>query len=363
MSSANEPYQAVAYPAPVHDAGPDSDYLLHPSGRGLLQSVDTSALRYWHRRVCTQVTAERAEIILAVVCLLALPGMIGGNGFFVGVLATAALWWLGRRLLRAADSATGSVVLRVLLWAIGVGLVWTLVTSGVVMSVFPIVLALLTYIARRRARLQSHVKAAGEPQRSACSITAAHQRIWGNAPAEGSPDDNLGSSSSEPGGAALRAALEDLTERFPHVRVFHGVLSSPGEDAAAIDHAVLIGTDLFLIDSQTCAPGNYQWGQGGLILGNGSPVLGGVAPVSLAIDQWKDHSSRVLGVEATIQGRVALVAPDGTPGGHVIDEDGSQSATRLTDIGTLTRELDAQASAARRIVDRYAMSMVIDQLR
>src|SRR5699024_2098311 len=70
---------------------------------------------------------------------------------------------------------------------------------------------------------------------------------------------------------AERITAEMLTRyltRLPGVRIFHG-LACPGSVFADIDHAVLCGRRLVLIESKSWLPGHYTSDSSGGLLRNG----------------------------------------------------------------------------------------------
>ena len=62
--------------------------------------------------------------------------------------------------------------------------------------------------------------------------------------------------------------------RLPGARVFHG-LAWPGSVFADVDHAVLCGRRLVLVESKSWLPGHYAAGDDGVLWRNGHPFRGG----------------------------------------------------------------------------------------
>lgn len=73
-------------------------------------------------------------------------------------------------------------------------------------------------------------------------------------------------------GEAATAKLLELLMEIPGVNVFHG-LRFPGSTSADVDHAVVHGDIVYLIDSKQYRPGVYSWGSGREIV-NGSAGSG-----------------------------------------------------------------------------------------
>ncbi|MGM1060782.1 J domain-containing protein [Saccharothrix sp. Mg75] len=78
--------------------------------------------------------------------------------------------------------------------------------------------------------------------------------------------------------------LSRYLTRLPGVRVFHG-LAWPGSVFADVDHAVLCGRRLVLIESKSWLPGHYEVEDDGVVWRNGHPFRGGGTrlPRSLAV--------------------------------------------------------------------------------
>lgn len=58
--------------------------------------------------------------------------------------------------------------------------------------------------------------------------------------------------------------LEDLSLAIPSARIFHG-LNFPGSQTADVDHAILVGNRLALIDSKLWRENHYEWDETGNI--------------------------------------------------------------------------------------------------
>jgi hypothetical protein len=68
--------------------------------------------------------------------------------------------------------------------------------------------------------------------------------------------------------------LNSYLTRLPGARIFHG-LAWPGSVFADVDHAVLCGRRLVLIESKTWLPGHYSADDDGTLWRNGHPFRGG----------------------------------------------------------------------------------------
>lgn len=65
--------------------------------------------------------------------------------------------------------------------------------------------------------------------------------------------------------------------RIPGVRIFHGLATEAGSVFADLDHAVLCGRRLVLIESKVWLPGHYDFDDAGGLRRNGHRFRGGVA--------------------------------------------------------------------------------------
>ena len=81
----------------------------------------------------------------------------------------------------------------------------------------------------------------------------------------------------------LRAYLT----RLPGARIFHG-LALPGSVFADVDHAVLCGKRLVLIESKLWLPGHYETGADGRLLRNGRAFRGGGSGLAESLAAYRD---------------------------------------------------------------------------
>ncbi|MEU5691195.1 DnaJ domain-containing protein [Actinosynnema sp. NPDC020468] len=108
--------------------------------------------------------------------------------------------------------------------------------------------------------------------------------------------------------------LSQYLTRLPGARVFHG-LAWPGSVFADVDHAVLCGRRLVLIESKSWLPGHYDAEDDGTLWRNGHPFRGGGTrlPRSLAVYRkllpWLDIRA-VLILHPSRAGEVTAEEPD-----------------------------------------------------
>jgi hypothetical protein len=81
--------------------------------------------------------------------------------------------------------------------------------------------------------------------------------------------------------------LETYLTRLPGARIFHG-LSWPGSVFADVDHAVLCGKRLVLIESKIWLPGHYETAEDGRLLRNGRPFRGGGSRLAESLAAYRD---------------------------------------------------------------------------
>jgi hypothetical protein len=70
--------------------------------------------------------------------------------------------------------------------------------------------------------------------------------------------------------------LKRYLARIPGVRICHGLATEEGSVFADLDHAVLCGHRLVLVESKLWLPGHYEVDESGEIFRNGHPFRGGV---------------------------------------------------------------------------------------
>src|SRR5699024_1450072 len=76
--------------------------------------------------------------------------------------------------------------------------------------------------------------------------------------------------------------LDEYLSRLPGVRMFHS-LALPGSVFADIDHAVLRGNRLVLVESKAWLPGTYRTTEDGVLSRNGQRYRGGASNLDSAV--------------------------------------------------------------------------------
>lgn len=81
--------------------------------------------------------------------------------------------------------------------------------------------------------------------------------------------------------------LAGYLTRLPGVRIFHGLAGEAGSVFADIDHAVLCGRRLVLIESKLWLPGHYEVDEAGELLRNGHRFRGGAVRLPRLLDAYR----------------------------------------------------------------------------
>lgn len=200
---------------------------------------------------------------------------------------------LRARIALAAGWVASGFVIAYGTFAIGAGAIAPQPGSGVVervleyvplMVVFALPPALVTNRRRTDRRAAARHNAAVAEHDAALDRRvnegATNQRAWGT-PGGGLSRGRFGhrADTGRAGEELTAALLADGLADVPAARTFHG-LRWPGTRHADIDHVVLVGTRLAVIDSKNWRPGDYWWdGRAMSLYRNGAPL-----PVPGALD-------------------------------------------------------------------------------
>jgi hypothetical protein len=137
---------------------------------------------------------------------------------------------------------------------------------------------------------------------------------------------------------------------LPGVRIFHG-LALPGSVFADVDHAVLCGRRLVLVESKRWLPGHYATDGSGRLLRNGHPFRGGTVRLSGAVAAY-----RALLPTVEVRG-VALVHPSRS--GEITSADPADTLVPPVSAERFVREIGAWLAADPATVDRDAFRTVL----
>lgn len=147
----------------------------------------------------------------------------------------------------------------------------------------------------------------------------------------------------------------DYLSRLPGVRMFHG-LSLPGSVFADIDHAVLRGNRLVLVESKAWLPGTYRTNANGTLSRNGQRFRGGSSNLDTALAAYRE-------LLPYLEIRGAIVIYPNRPGEVTVDEDpeGSDPVSPKTPPG-FVRDFGSWFATQPATVDVTALRTVLSQV-
>ena len=180
----------------------------------------------------------------------------------------------------------------------------------------------------------------------------AAQRIDREFTAEFGNRTVFGSPGSEEDEVAERLTADLLSRyltRIPGVRICHGLAVEEGSVFADLDHAVLCGRRLVLIESQSWLPGHYDVDTAGTVLRNGHPFRGGSVHLPERLAAY-----RALLPDADIRG--ALLIYPGRAGTITVGNGLGHTPERFV------RELGAWLAAEPSTVDREIFGTLLRQV-
>jgi hypothetical protein len=146
--------------------------------------------------------------------------------------------------------------------------------------------------------------------------------------------------------------LKRYLTRLPGVRIFHG-LAEPGSVFADVDHAVLCGQRLVLIESKMWLPGHYDVDDAGELWRNDHPFRGGSTRLADQLPVFQE-----LWPDLEIRG-VLLIYPT-RPGDITTDYADAEIAPMVP--ADFVQEIGSWLAADPLTVDRGAFTAVLGQL-
>ena len=159
--------------------------------------------------------------------------------------------------------------------------------------------------------------------------------------------------------------MNGLVEEFPFVRVFHGLCFTPGVEGADVDHAVLIGDRLFLVDAKNWGFGSYSWGvtsdNAKVVLRDGEFWTPGVVRMDVAARKWSEFLNRN-GVVVDVSALIVLTKNSGR-GGYVVDDIGAPRNVSLSTLDDTVELLRGVAASSEPVVFRRVVQKVSSQLQ
>jgi DnaJ-like protein/nuclease-like protein len=162
----------------------------------------------------------------------------------------------------------------------------------------------------------------------------------------------FGAPGTEPDEVAERLTadlLRTYLTRLPGARIFHGLAAEEGSVFADLDHAVLCGHRLVLVESKRWLPGHYDVDQDGCVWRNGNVFRGGAVRLPELLAAY-----RALLPDVEIRGAVVIY-----PGraGEVTSGDGY-----ATTPAGFVREIGGWLAAGASTVDRTAFRTLLRQV-
>lgn len=147
--------------------------------------------------------------------------------------------------------------------------------------------------------------------------------------------------------------LAEYLVPLPGVRIFHG-LSLPGSVFADVDHAILRGDRLVLIESKMWLPGHYTADEDGTVWRNGHPFRGGAIRLPECVEAYREL---LPGIEV----RGALVIYPSRAGEVTTGEPPEVDAPPMSQ-ERFVREIGEWLAEEPPTVDRDAFRAVLDLL-
>ncbi|MGH3758386.1 J domain-containing protein [Actinophytocola sp.] len=175
----------------------------------------------------------------------------------------------------------------------------------------------------------------------------------------------FGSPGTEPEEVAERLTAELLDRyltRIPGVRIFHGLATEAGSVFADIDHAVLCGRRLVLIESKLWLPGHYDLDETGGLRRNGHRFRGGSARLADWIAAYRTllPDLELRGVLLLYPSRRGEITVDGSTVGNSDDAGPAELPPMVPD--QFVREVGAWLATSASTVDREAFRSLLRQV-
>ena len=133
---------------------------------------------------------------------------------------------------------------------------------------------------------------------------------WGRAGKLDDAVDKFGSHNVALGSTGEKFTAEMMQQllKIPGTRIFHG-LKFPGSETADVDHALINGNKIALIDSKMWTGGDYRWGHDGMILRSNASTS---AELHTNFPYAVEGYGRDL-IEASVRGRILIHSSNGIP--------------------------------------------------
>jgi DnaJ domain/Nuclease-related domain len=148
--------------------------------------------------------------------------------------------------------------------------------------------------------------------------------------------------------------LSGYLGQIPAARIFHG-LAWPGSSRAEVDHAVLCGRKLLLIDSKTWLPGHYTSDGNGGLLRDGSAFDGGELRLSRTVAAYQ-----MLLPKVEVQG-IVLVHP--SEPGDITCRMPASVPMKVMAAEDFVRDVGDRLADEPPLVDREVFLTLLDQVK
>ncbi|HEX2130112.1 MAG TPA: DnaJ domain-containing protein [Actinophytocola sp.] len=163
-----------------------------------------------------------------------------------------------------------------------------------------------------------------------------------------------GTEPAEAGERLTAELLERYLTRIPAARVCHGLAAEVGSVFADIDHAVLCGRRLVLVESKVWLPGHYRVDDDGVLWRNGHRFRGGASGLA---DRLAAYRALLPGVEV----RGVLLLYPSRPGAITVDDEPAAAVPPM-DPERFVREVGAWLAADPSTLDREALRTLVRQV-
>lgn len=206
-------------------------------------------------------------------------------------------------------------------------------------------------------------------QFDAATYTETKYTYWGT------PGGNISTATQFGDKAEIGAAgekffgekLNKIVELYPHVRVFHGLCFTPGKKGADVDHAVLIGDQLILIDSKNWKHASYSWGTAldgsKIVLRDGAVWDAGHVHMENAVRLWNRYLNGD-GWGMKVSSIICMTKMKRRGGdGYIVNNTGSPSTVKLMSIEDTLSHVEELAANSEKVLMRVPLKKTIRQIQ
>lgn len=272
------------------------------------------------------------------------------------IFAAAATWLLSSLALRGSIPALlGSLFMGMIFFGINL-------PGAASLLIATFIAAFVTGVHKRFTKGRPAAPMTYRGNNGLATLEQAMKPTWGVAGAHIGSNTAFGDAAvaGAKGEVAVGNALEAFAKKYPFVRVFHGLCFTPGKQGADIDHAVLIGDKVILVDAKFWSFGDYYWQPDGTVARDGQAFSGGEVHMDSALGKWRQF----LGRNAShMDARITVAkAPTGNYG-YRIDNSRAPRGVELTTIPDLIAGLEALAATTEPVVNRRLVYLISGELQ